>query len=159
MRTKSAGTAAIGADVRRREIVEPGANGVAGAAARLQKFAMHVKDASGPRPLMQIVDVLGDQRQASAARRQRRLRARQREVSGVGFRAHEIAPAQIIEREHRAGVAREGFRRCELHRIEARPDPLSVRIAKRAKPAFGRNPGAGQNEDVLGHGRSSRRLR
>jgi hypothetical protein len=120
---------------------------------------VHVNDASGPRPLVQIVDVLGDQRQASAACRQRSLRARQREVRGVGFRVHEIAPAQTIESEHGAGVAREGFRRCELHRIEARPNPLPVRIAKRAEPAFGRNPGAGQNKNVLEHGLSSRRAR
>ena len=78
----------------------------------------------------------------------------ERGVGGVGFRVHEVAPAQIIEREHRVGIAREGFRRRELHRIEPRPDALPVLVAKRAEPAFGRDAGAGQDEDVFRHATS-----
>ena len=115
---------------------------------------MHMDDPRRTRPLVEIVNVLRHQRQASAARRQRRFQPGERGVSGVGFRVQEVAPAQIIEFEHRVGIAREAFRRRELHRIEARPDALALLVAKRAKPALGRDPGASQNEDVIWHASS-----
>src|SRR3984957_4522308 len=63
----------------------------------------------------------------------------------------EVSATQIVEREHRFGIAGEGFGRRQLHRIEPRPDPLAFLVAERAKPALGRDAGAGENEDVFGH--------
>src|SRR5271155_1101129 len=83
------------------------------------------------------------------------LEPRQRPMGGVGFGVEEILAAQVIECENAIGIAREGFGRRELHRVESRPDPLPVLVAKRAEPALGRNPGAGEDEDVPAPSHSS----
>jgi hypothetical protein len=116
---------------------------------------MHVDDAARPRPLVQIVDVLRHQGEMAAARAKRLLEPGKRPMGGVGCSVEKVAAAQIIEREHRIGIAGEGFRRRELHRIEPGPNALPVPVAKRAEPALRRNPGAGQDEDVLARAHSS----
>ena len=65
---------------------------------------------------------------------------RQREMRRVGLGVAQVAPTQIIEREHRFGIAGEGFGRRQLHRVELRPDPLALLVTKRAQPALGRHP-------------------
>ena len=110
-----------------------------------------MQDAVRPGALVQVVDVLRHQRQPAAALRQFDLEPRQREMRRVGLRAAHVAPAQIIEGEYGLGIALEPFRRRQLHRIEARPDPLARLVAERAEAALGRNAGAGQDEDVARH--------
>jgi hypothetical protein len=116
---------------------------------------MHVDDPPRPCALVQIVDVLRHQGEMAAALGERRLESRQRSMGGVGFGVEEVAAAQIIERENVIGIAGEGFRRRQLHRVEPRPDPLPALVAKRAEPALSRNPGAGQNEDLPARAHSS----
>src|ERR1700689_2406067 len=70
----------------------------------------------------------------------------------VGLGVAQVPTTQIIEREHRFGIAGEGFGRRQLHRVELRPNPLASLVAKRAQPTFSGDPSAGEDEDVLRHG-------
>ena len=63
---------------------------------------------------MQVVDILGHQRQKTAPRREPLLEPRQREMRGVRLGPDEVAPPRVVEGEHRLRVAREGLRRREL---------------------------------------------
>ena len=123
---------------------------VAMEAARLQQFAMHVNHALRAGALMQIVDVLRHQRQLAAMFRQRPLERRQREMRAVRLRAEEIAPPRVVEGLNGGGIAGEGLGRRELHRIEARPDALSLLVAEGSEPAFGRDAGSSQREEPHG---------
>ena len=100
---------------------------------------------------MQIVDVLRHKRKGLAALGERILQARQREMRRVGLGVAQVPTTQIVERQHRLGIASEGFGRRQLHRVELRPDSLASLVAKRAQPALGGDPGAGEDEDVLRH--------
>ena len=47
---------------------------------------------------------------------------RERKMRCVGLRAKQVPTSQVVECEHRFGIARESFGSRELHRIELRPD-------------------------------------
>ena len=90
-------------------------------AARLQELAVHVNDPPRPCALMQVVDVLGDEGETAALRRERVFEPRQRPMRGVGLGVEEVAAPHVVEGEHVFGIAGEGFGGRELHRIEPRP--------------------------------------
>ncbi len=101
---------------------------------------MHVVDGRRARALVQIVDVLGAKEQIDRPRK-----LRQRGVRRVGRGVEQVAPARVVESVDRGGVAGEGLRRRELHGVELRPD--AARVAEGAEAAFGRDTGAGEDED------------
>ena len=110
---------------------------------------MHVDDAVRAGPLVQIVDILGDERQAAAPGGEPALEPRQRKMRRIRLCVPEVLPPRVIEGEHALRVAREGFGRRELHRVEPRPDPTATLVAERAEPALGRDAGAGQHEECF----------
>jgi hypothetical protein len=106
---------------------------------------------------VQVIDVLGDERKAPAALGERTFESGECEMRRVRLGVEQVSATQIVERQHRFGIADERFGRRQLHRIELGPDPLAFLVAKGAKPALGRDPGAGEDEDVFRHARSPTR--
>src|SRR5574337_1318551 len=85
----------------------------------------------------------------------RGLEAGEGEMRRVRRGADEVAPARVVEGEHRLWIARERLWRGQAHGVEARPDSLALFVAKRAKAALAGDAGAGQDEDAFRHGRES----
>jgi hypothetical protein len=133
------------------QIIEPRANRIAAAATGFRKLAMHMDDAPCARSLVQVIDVLGDERKAPAALGERTFESGECEMRRVRLGVEQVSATQIVERQHRFGIAGERFGRRQPHRIELGPDPLAFLVAKGAKPALGRDAGAGENEDVARH--------
>ena len=107
---------------------------------------MHVVDGAAAGLLVQVVDVLGAEEEAAAALGERGLGPGERGVGGVRARGEQVAAAQVVEVVHAVRVAGEGLGRRELHRVELRPD--AARVAEGAEAALGRDPGAGQDEEL-----------
>jgi hypothetical protein len=78
-------------------------------AARFQEFAVHVGDAARAGALMQIVDVLGDERQLVAVLGESRVQPGEREMGGVGLRIEDVPAAEIVEGVNLLRVFGEGF--------------------------------------------------
>jgi hypothetical protein len=70
----------------------------------------------------------------------------ERDMGRVRLRRVEAAPAEIVEFMHPRRIPREAARR--RHRFEIELLPQAAFVAKRAEPAFGREPGSGQDDDV-----------
>ena len=75
------------------------------------------------------------------------LEPRQSRVRSIRPRVVMPPPAQIIEVMHTRRVADKAFRRCHLLERKLRPQPSFV--AERTKPALGRKPSAGQDDDAI----------
>jgi hypothetical protein len=118
----------------------------AGRAKRPLQLSVHVPDRAAAGALVQIVDVLRDDQHLAGPVR---LQPGQRGMRRVRRRAGQIGAAGIVEVVHQPRVAREALGCRHLLQIVLRPDPAHV--AKRAKPAFGRDSRAGQDDDPL-HG-------
>ena len=105
-------------------------------AARFQEFAVHVGDAARAGALVQIVDVLGDERQLVAALGHRCFQPGEREMGGVGLRIEDVPATEIIEGVNLLRVFGEGFGGRQLHRVEPRPEaPLVAEGAEfRSRP-------------------------
>lgn len=114
---------------------------------------MHMDQALRSGTLVQVIDILGDQQQLSPPFR---IEARQRSMRGVRLDVIELRPSCIVESVDQLGIARERFRRGDVFDAMAVPQP--VRSSESRKPAFGRNSGAGQNDNVADvHGNSIKR--
>src|SRR5262249_19124611 len=64
---------------------------------------------------------------------------------GLG-RAARLAP-RVVEIQDQLGIAREALRRRHIHHVDLGPD--AVLVAEGGDAGFGRDAGAGQNDDAL----------
>ena len=104
-----------------------------------------------PGALVKIIDILGHQRQMAAAFGEARLELGERVMGGVRLGLDQIAPSKIVKRQDARRVTGETFGGRELHRVEARPDPLALLVAERSQSALGRYAGAGEHKYIAGH--------
>ena len=100
---------------------------------------------------MQVVDVLRDEVEVVA---EMLLEACQRHVRRVGLDAREHRSALVVEPLHQVGVRRERLGGGHRHRVVALPQAGGV--TERGQAALGRDPGAGEYDDLHG-GRLSTR--
>ena len=70
----------------------------------------------------------------------------ERDMRRIRLRRAEARAAEIVEFMHPRRIPREAARR--RHRFEIELLPQAAFVAKRAEPAFRREPGSGQDDDV-----------
>ena len=117
----------------------------AGVAAALEEFAVHVNYALGTSLLMEIVDVLRAQEQATG---EGILESSESEMGGIGLCGGGCAAAHGVKVPYQARVAAPGVGRGDLFEAVVAPQPSG--IAKRGDPTFGAYTGAGKNENTIG---------
>ncbi len=113
----------------------------AGVAAALEQFAMHVHDLLRPSLLVQIVDVLGAQKQAVA---QRLFEFCECEMRGIRLGLRGNRSAHGIELPHQSRITPPGMRRCDF--LDPVVAPMAANSAERRDPTLGADPGPGQHE-------------
>ena len=121
--------------------------------ARLQKLAMHMDQAEtrfgrqgGMRPVVQVVDILGDQQKVAVPHRSQ---LRQGVVRRIWHHLGHLAAALVVEILDQSRIGGETFRRRDLFNAVAAPQ--AVRGAEGRDARFGGNTGAGQDDDVAYH--------
>jgi len=114
----------------------------AGSAERAQDFSMHVDDPKRTRPLVQIVDILGHQREVDTLTPPER---REGVMRGVRHGMKRVLPARVIEAMDLRGVAREALGGRDLFERVVRPEP--ARVAECAETAFRGDAGACENDE------------
>jgi hypothetical protein len=114
---------------------------------------MHVDDVARARGLVQRVDVLRDDHHLAGMPG---LQPRQRLMRRIGPGLRGLRAAGVVEPVHEAGIAREAFGRRHILDPVLRPE--ATLVAERAQPAFRRNPGTGQYDDLLHRALLIRRL-
>ena len=115
----------------------------AGAAARRVQTAMQMDHAAAAGALMQVVDVLRDQRHRGHLPRQRGDGV----MGCVRLGTRHLGAAPFIPTPHQIGLRRKGLRGGERARVEARPQ-AGQGIAERGDAAFGGHAGSGEDEHV-----------
>ena len=113
-------------------------------------LTVHVHHPLRSGPLMQVIDVLGDDRHLPAPCR---FQPRQRCVRRIWCLGLDRSPAHIVESQHEFGIAGESLGRGHvLHPVLFPQAPF---CAEGIDAAFGGNAGAGEDEDVavVGHPR------
>jgi hypothetical protein len=105
---------------------------------------MHVNDALRSGLLVQRIDILGAKKEPL---RHGSLELRQGEVRRIGHNGLVPLSALCVELPHQRRIGRESFWGGDL--FNAIPSPQSVRAAKRRKPTFGADPGAGEHEEMI----------
>lgn len=107
-------------------------------------LAVHVDQPPGAGAFVQVVDILGDDQQVAGPvgvePRQRLVRR----VRDLGL--DRLAP-RVVEAVDEVGIARESLGRRDVLDPMLLPQP--ARVAEGVDAAFGRNPGAGQDHDIL----------
>ena len=98
----------------------------------------------GPRTLMQVVDVLRDDQQPA---RPCGIELRQRPVRGIGFHARQRRAAIIVKAVDQLRIVRQRLGRADI--LDPVPLPQSAGATKGRDAALGRNPRAGQDDDVV----------
>ena len=116
-------------------------------------FAVHVdhvrlRDPFCPsRTVMQIIDVLGNQRDRPAGQaRPVPLQTRQCQMRGIRHRRLHGIAAHVVETKNKLRIARERLGRGDILHPVLFPQP--ARIAKGADTAFCGNAGAGEDDDI-----------
>jgi hypothetical protein len=125
------------------EVLVPGRACSASGAECALELAMHVNEPPGAGGLMQRVDVLGDGQDIAMLP----LKHRQRQMGSIRLCSFVPATAEIVEVMDADRIAREGFRRRHVLDPEVFPEP--ARATKCAEPAFGGEPCAGQDDNVV----------
>lgn len=105
---------------------------------------MHMNDLPAACPLMQVIDILGDDQNLT---RKHPFKTRQSVMCSIGFGIQSVGPARIIEIMNQLGIGGKSLRGGDLGQIIARPEP--VLVAEGAKPRFSRDPCPRQNNDPL----------
>ena len=121
-------------------------------AAQLVQLAMQVQHGAAAGPLVQVIDVLGDDLHVVAI-----LQPGQGEVGGIGLGRPCLSAALVVEVDDQLGVAVEGLGRG--HFLHAMTFPQAVAVTKGLEAAVGADAGAGEDDDALGHGVSGRKNR
>ena len=104
---------------------------------------MHVEQALGPRSLVKIVDILGDDQKLS---RPFRVEPGKRAMGGVGFDLSKPRPPGVVELMNQRRITDKGFRRGDI--LDPMPLPQPVGSAERRQAALRADSGAGQDDDV-----------
>jgi len=86
-----------------------------------EQFAVHMDDPLRARPLVKIVDVLGTQKEATAALGQTSLQVGKRPVSGIGHCRKKVLTTHVVEGMHLVRTVSECLWCGELHRVKAGP--------------------------------------
>ena len=97
------------------------------------------------RPLVQVVDVLGDDQEVAA---ERLLQPGQGEVGGVGLDPGQRGTTLVVEAVDQVRFGGVGLGRRDQHRVVALPQPVCVPEGR--EPALGGDAGAGQDDDAHG---------
>jgi len=105
--------------------------GVAGAAPAGLELAMHMEQPPRPGPLVQVVDILGDDQQLA---RPSGIEPGQRPVRVIGLDPRQILPPRIVEAVHQHRIARERLGR--RHVFDAMALPQAIRTTKGCKAAL-----------------------
>ncbi len=122
----------------------PAVAGIAGGAPGREQLAVHVEQAARPAPLVEIIDVLGDDEQLA---RPVPVEPAERAMGGVGRHFGEAGAARIVEGLDEGGVAAEGLGRCHILDPVAFPQPVGP--AEGGDPRFGGNARPGEDDDAL----------
>jgi hypothetical protein len=117
---------------------------IASGAPSVQMLAMHMQQAFGPCPLVQIVDILCHQKQIAAPFG---IEPRQREMRGIWFHLLNTFAAHIVKTQHKVWVAGKGFRRGDILNLMLFPQATCT--AKRVNTALRADPSPRQDHDVL----------
>lgn len=117
----------------------------AGVAAAFEEFAVHVKDAPGPGLLVEIIYVLGAEKETIG---ERCFESREREVARIWFGGGRRAAAHGIEIPDEARVAAPSVGRCNI--FESVVAPESARITECGDTALGADARTGEDEEVVG---------
>jgi hypothetical protein len=126
------------------KVLVPGKAQAALGAERLAELAMHMDEGLGARRLVQGVDVLRHRQNVASVLV---LEPGKGVVRRIRPSLLQPAAPEIIELVHLDGIAREACGRRHLVEIEA--CPKTVLAAERAKPALGREPRAGEDDDAV----------
>ena len=106
-------------------------------------LAVHMDQALGPCPFVQVINILGDDHQIT---RPSRIEPRERIMRGIGLRALDRLTPHIIKAQHQIRITREGFGRCDI--LNPVFFPQAVFGAKCIDPAFGADPSASEDDDI-----------
>ncbi len=117
---------------------------VASGAPCIQMLPMHMQQAFGPCPFVQIVDILRHQKQIAAPFG---IEPRQRIMRGIWLHLLNAFAAHIVETQHKVRVAGKGLGRGDIFNLMLFPQ--STRTAKRINTALGTDPCPCQNDDVF----------
>ena len=104
---------------------------------------MHMDELPGAGRLVQRIDVL---RHGEDLAPMLAFEPCERDMRRIRLRRAEARAAEIVEFMHPRRIPREAARR--RHRFEIELLPQAAFVAKRAEPAFRREPGSGQDDDV-----------
>ena len=128
----------VGADFR---------DDAADAATGLQQLAMHVDQVGRAGALMQVVDVLGDQKHLA---RPFPLQLRECGMGGVGLDIglEQTGAAVVVELVDKVRIALEPFRRRDILQPDAFPHAAGA--AEGVQTGFLGNSGTGQDDDPVG---------
>jgi hypothetical protein len=107
---------------------------------------VHVDEVAAAGPLVQVVDVLGDQQHLP---RMFGLQPREREVRRVraGLRADQVAATLIVEAVHQCGVGGVTFRAGNILHPVLLPDPVGR--PEGADAGLRRDARAGEDDDAI----------
>ena len=117
---------------------------VARGAPSIQMLPMHMQQAFGSCPFVQIVDILCHQKQIAAPFR---IEPRQRIMCGIWLHLLNTFAAHIVETQHKVRVAGKGLGRCDILNLMLFPQPTCA--AKRINTALGTDTCTCQNDDVF----------
>lgn len=137
------GRAAGGAGRAAPQFLLPREARVAGEAPGGFQLAVHVEDSLRPGALVEIVDVLRHDQQLP---RPFGIEPRERAMRLVGLDRRQLSPPRIVEGLDQSRIAPESFGRADI--LDPMSLPQAFRPAKSGKPALGRDPGAGEDDDV-----------
>jgi hypothetical protein len=104
---------------------------------------MHMDELPGAGRLVQRIDVL---RHGEDLAPMLAFEPCERDMRRIRLRRAEARAAEIVEFMHPRRIPREAARR--RHRFEIELLPQAAFVAKRAEPAFRREPGSGKHNDV-----------
>ena len=113
-------------------------------AARLRELAVHVHQALGAGPLVQVVDILGAEEEAFA---ETRLQVRESEVRGIRLGLLRGQTPRRVELPHKSCVALQRFGSADV--LDAVAGPEAVGGAKGGQSTLRADAGAGEDEDAI----------
>ena len=116
-----------------------------GLAAGSGKFAVHVDEAPGASALVEVVDILGAEKETVA---EAGLELGERDVGGVGHGSLRGSAARGVELPDQSGVAMESFGGADV--LDAMAGPKAVGGAEGGETALGADAGAGEDKDAVG---------
>ena len=109
---------------------------------------MHVQQAIVAGAIVQIIDILGDEQEVAGPFR---LQPCQRQMRGIGHHLAEEGAALIVELLHQCGIAAEGLWGGDI--LHPMAFLQAIGGAEGGHAGFGRNAGAGEDDDVAAHAR------